>query len=70
MSKMFLCGSFRCKIEIIDDVAAHKANEDRIEWAQQQKRKTGEFPTQKEQIKFTIAAYNRYTNLKIRRGKK
>lgn len=64
MSKMFLCGSFGCRMVTINDDAAQKAEDDRLRWAREQKRKTGEFPKAKEQTAFVAAAYQRYTQIK------
>ncbi len=60
---MFLCGSFGCRVTVIDDVAALKAETDRIQWADAEKKKRGKFPPLAEQIEYCVNAYKRHKNI-------
>lgn len=65
MSKLFCCGSSGCHVIEINEESRRYANTMRILWAQEQKHKHGNYPSEKEQNAYFTRAYNRKNNLKL-----
>lgn len=61
---MFCCGRNGCFVIEINEDARRYAEEKRLKWAWEQKRKTGRFPPIEKQSDYMQAAYERYINLK------
>lgn len=60
MGIIFMCGESGCIAVTYDEEAERYANEERIKWASEIRRRTGKFPTMKEQEDFVEAAINRF----------
>lgn len=69
MSKIFSCGEDGCDVEFVDDKIMSRAQELRIQWAIQEKKKIGEYPDGNVQAEYVQRVYEMLVKIRAKQIK-